>query len=103
MPLSTVTVSDDKGGAADYVSGDTSADEPRLDETWTFTCKMDLTDTTTNIGTATSNNGDDTVTDTGTATVTVTPPANEPAISIDKTVDPRPSRPVAAMSPTRTS
>ena len=89
VPLSTVTVSDDKCGAAELVSGDTSGDELLdLDETWTFTCKMDLTDTTTNIGTATGHNGDDTVTDTDTATVTVTPPANEPAISIDKTADP---------------
>jgi len=92
VPLSDVSVSDDKCGAADYVSGDTSDDELLdMDETWTFTCKMNLTDTTTNIGTASGTNGDDTVTDTDTATVTVepAPPAPPaPSVSIDKTVDP---------------
>jgi uncharacterized repeat protein (TIGR01451 family) len=84
VPLSNVTVTDNKCSSVTYVDGDTS-DNGLLDltETWTFTCTTTLTATTTNIGTANGYDGDTKVSDSDTATVTVPvvpppPPPNPP-------------------------
>ena len=49
IALSNVTVADDKCSPVKYISGDTNNDS-KLDpsETWTYTCQMNLTKTTTN-------------------------------------------------------
>jgi hypothetical protein len=89
VPLTNVTVTDDKCSPATYQSGDTNSDSKLdLTESWTFTCSASLTETTTNTGTATGHDGDQTVTATDQATVTVSPPADNPAMTIDKTADP---------------
>ncbi|MDP9468226.1 MAG: VWA domain-containing protein, partial [Chloroflexota bacterium] len=51
--LSTVAVSDDKCSPVSYLSGDAN-DDARLQsgETWTFSCSAMLTETTTNVATA---------------------------------------------------
>ena len=87
VPLSNVTVSDNKCSPVDYVSGDTHSDGVlALDETWIFSCKTTLTATTTNTATATGHYGNTTVTDTDEATVTVA--ASGPAIHVVKSADP---------------
>jgi hypothetical protein len=49
VPLSNVSLSDDKCGPVQYVSGDVNGDT-KLDptETWTYTCQTNLIKTTTN-------------------------------------------------------
>ena len=70
--LTDVTVSDDKCPSVSYVSGDTNTNGALdQDETWTFTCSANLTETTTNIGTAAGTDGNSKVSDSDTATVTV--------------------------------
>ena len=71
-PLSNVTVNDDKCEPANYVSGDSNVDF-KLDpsETWIFTCRTNLTKTTTNIAVASGEVNGITVTDSATAIVTV--------------------------------
>jgi len=53
VALSNVVVTDDKCGPVNYISGDTN-NNAKLDttETWTYTCKENLTKTTTNTVTA---------------------------------------------------
>jgi uncharacterized repeat protein (TIGR01451 family) len=53
-PLSDLSVSDDKCGSTNFVGGDENSNyafDP--DEIWTYFCSMELSATTTNIGTAT--------------------------------------------------
>ena len=89
VPLSDVTVSDNKCDPVTFADGDTNDDGVLdLDESWSFTCTSTLTDTTTNTATATGDYGDTTVTDTDDATVTILPPQDAPSVSIDKTADP---------------
>lgn len=49
VPLSNISLSDDKCGPVNYISGDTNGNS-KLDpgETWTYTCQNNLTKTTTN-------------------------------------------------------
>ena len=72
VPLSSVTLGDDKCDAPVYVSGDSNANE-KLDtsETWTYTCAATLTATTKNIATASGSYGDATVEAKDDVTVTV--------------------------------
>jgi len=89
VPLNDVSVSDDKCSPVTYVSGDANHDEfLDLSEEWTFTCTTTITETTTNVGTATGYDAEDKVTDTDEATVTVAPPVLAAAIHIEKTVLP---------------
>jgi len=83
VPLSNVTLGDDKCSSVSGPSGDTNADSKLdLTETWTYTCAMTLTETTTNVATATGHYGDQTVEAKDDVTVTVA--AAAPAISVDK-------------------
>ncbi|MEA2620128.1 MAG: hypothetical protein QOC97_901, partial [Chloroflexota bacterium] len=87
VPLSTVSVSDNKCSSVTYVSGDANDDGVLdLTETWTFTCTTNLTATTTNTATATGHYRQTAVTDTDEATVTVA--ASAPAIHVVKSADP---------------
>lgn len=72
VALSNVTLTDNKCAPMVYVSGDTNADL-KLDktETWTFTCKTNLTVSTTNTATATGTANGITVRDFALATVIV--------------------------------
>lgn len=72
VPLNNVRLTDDKCGPMVYVSGDTNVDL-KLDrtETWTFTCRSNLTRTTTNTATAVGEANGLTVRDFAIATVVV--------------------------------
>lgn len=72
VPLSNVTLTDDKCGPMKFVSGDTDGDS-MLDstETWTYTCSTNLTKTTTNTATARGSANGLTVVDFAIATVVV--------------------------------
>ena len=60
VPLTTVSVSDDKCSPVTFVSGDTNGDSKLdLTESWTYTCTAQITEDTTNIGVATGHDGDD--------------------------------------------
>lgn len=83
VALSGVVVSDDKCSPVTFVDGDTDHDSKLdLSETWHFTCSADLTETTTNVATASGWHGDTKVEDQDEATVTVAeptaPPTEEP-------------------------
>jgi hypothetical protein len=89
VPLTDVSVSDDKCSPVTRSSGDTDGDDKLdLTESWTFTCTATITQDTTNIGTATGHDGDTVVTDTDSETVTVAQPVNVAAIHLEKTVAP---------------
>jgi uncharacterized repeat protein (TIGR01451 family) len=82
VPLSNVTLVDDKCATVAFLGGDTNADSKLdLTETWTYSCTMSISTTTTNIATATGHFGDETLTDTDTKTVVVGPPSH---LTIDK-------------------
>jgi hypothetical protein len=72
IPLSSVTLTDDKCGPLVYISGDSDGDSV-LDttETWTYTCRTNLSRTTTNTATVTGQANGITVTDFAIATVIV--------------------------------
>ncbi|MFA5946600.1 MAG: ice-binding family protein [Patescibacteria group bacterium] len=72
VPLSNVYLTDDKCSPVVFVSGDTNSDN-LLDpsETWTYTCRTNLTATTTNTVTATGSGNGYTVRDVAVATVVV--------------------------------
>src|SRR5664279_125286 len=64
VALSDVVVTDNKCSPVTMTGGDTNHDNKLdLDETWTFSCSATLTETTTNIGTATGWHGDTKVED----------------------------------------
>jgi len=72
VALSNVQVTDDKCSPVTYISGDLNSDS-KLDvtETWTYTCKANLTKTTTNTAIATGQANGMTVRDIAIATVVV--------------------------------
>lgn len=72
VPLSNVTVTDDKCNPLTYISGDINGDS-KLDptESWKYTCKTNLTKTTTNTAVATGEANGLTVRDFALATVVV--------------------------------
>ncbi len=88
VPLSNVTLGDDKCSSVTGPTGDTN-DNQMLDltETWTFTCTMDVTATTKNVATATGHYGDAAVSAQDNVTVTVAVPPLTPAIAVDKSAD----------------
>ncbi len=77
VPLTDITVSDDKCSPVDLQSGDTN-DDQILDqtETWTYTCTATITASTTNTAVATGHDGETSVTDTDDATVPVATPGS---------------------------
>jgi len=72
VALSNVKLTDDKCSPMAYISGDTNGDS-KLDttETWTYTCRTNLTKTTTNVAIASGEANGLTVRDLATATVVV--------------------------------
>ncbi len=84
VPLSNVTLTDDKCDAVAFLGGDTNSDNKLdLTETWSYSCTMSITETTTNIATATGQFGETTVSDQDTQTVVVGSPST---LTIDKAV-----------------
>jgi uncharacterized repeat protein (TIGR01451 family)/LPXTG-motif cell wall-anchored protein len=76
VPLSNVTVTDDKVSPVNYVSGDLNADRLlQSNETWIYTATMKLNATTTNTATAKGSANGMTAMDIAFATVVVTQPA----------------------------
>jgi len=75
IALSNVRVVDDKCAPLTYISGDTNGDS-KLDtaETWIYTCRMNLTKTTTNTATASGDANGLTARDFAIATVVVSAP-----------------------------
>lgn len=72
VPLSNVTLVDDKCSPMAYMSGDTNGDSLlQPSETWTYTCRSNLTATTTNTAIATGQGNGYTVRDVAIATVVV--------------------------------
>ena len=91
VPLSDVSVSDDKCSPVTYVSGDANDDDfLDLAESWTFTCTANITEDTTNTGVATGHDGEDTVTDDDTApwSSSRSTRTSAPTIHLEKTVAP---------------
>lgn len=86
VAMSNITVNDDTCSPVSYISGDTDADN-RLDttETWSYSCTMVLSTTTTNTVTATGSANGFTATDTANATVVVGSATIPPLINIVKT------------------
>lgn len=75
VALSSVKVTDDKCNPVNYLSGDTNNNALlETTETWTYTCKVKLTKTTTNTAIATGTANDLTATDFALATVVVSTP-----------------------------
>ncbi|MFA6554311.1 MAG: hypothetical protein WCS89_02270 [Candidatus Paceibacterota bacterium] len=73
--LSNVTVVDDKCNPSVYVSGDANINQMlETSETWTYTCEVDLKQTTTNIATAEGHANNLTATATSSAIVTLSFP-----------------------------
>lgn len=72
VPLSSVSIADDKCNPVTYISGDTNEDE-LLDptEAWVYTCESELTETTTNTVVAGGRGNGITVRDFAIATVVV--------------------------------
>jgi uncharacterized repeat protein (TIGR01451 family) len=72
VALSNVSVTDDKCSPVSYISGDTNSDS-KLDtsETWTFTCRENITETTVNTAIASGEANGLTVRDFALATVVV--------------------------------
>jgi type VI secretion system secreted protein VgrG len=81
VALSNVTVTDNKCGPINYISGDVNNDA-KLDpsETWTYTCKTKLTQTTTNTAIATGTANGLTARDFAIATVVVGAPSTTPKL-----------------------
>jgi hypothetical protein len=81
LPLSNITVTDDKCAPVNYQGGDTNANS-QLDvgEEWTYECTQALTETTTNTGTAKGSYAALTVQDQDSATVRV----KNPRIAVEK-------------------
>ncbi|HEX5148639.1 MAG TPA: hypothetical protein VFW02_06120 [Candidatus Limnocylindrales bacterium] len=79
VPLSSVTVSDDKCAPVVRVGGDANSNNLLdLTETWTYSCTAFIAVTTLNTVTAVGHDGQTEVSDTDTAVVTVLPPTPAP-------------------------
>lgn len=75
IELSNVTLVDDKCSNVSFISGDTNNNlKLEMTETWKYTCSMNLSQTTTNIATATGYADFITAKNTATATVIVSLP-----------------------------
>lgn len=89
VPLSNVTIDDDK---CSQITGPTGDGSPtgvlELEETWTYECTMDVGTTTTNVVDVTGTFEDVTVDDSDQATVTVLPEPDAPDINVVKTANP---------------
>jgi uncharacterized repeat protein (TIGR01451 family) len=90
VPLSNISLVDDKCSAVTAAGGDANGNgKLDLGETWTYECKATLTATTTNTALVTGFSGSLPVTDTDTALVTVgTPTQTTPRIGLTLTADP---------------
>jgi uncharacterized repeat protein (TIGR01451 family) len=85
VPMSNVTVTDNKCSAVNFVSGDTNVDSKLdLNETWKYSCATTLSQTTSNTVTATGEANGITATDTADATVVVGVPIIPPLIHVVK-------------------
>ena len=86
VAMSNITVTDDICSMVSYISGDIDSDN-RLDttETWSYSCTMELSTTTTNTVTATGLANGFTATDTANTTVIVGSAIIPPLINIVKT------------------
>ena len=85
VPMSNVTVSDNKCAPAGFISGDANNDlKLDVSETWRYRCTTTLLQTTTNTVTATGQANGFTATDTANATVVVGLPLPPPLIHLVK-------------------
>lgn len=74
VTLGNVSVTDDKCGIANLISGDANGNGLlETTETWTYTCQQNLTETTTNVATASGSANSLTVTDITVASVVLSP------------------------------
>lgn len=97
VPLSNITVSDDKCAPVVFGGGDTNGNNLLdLTETWTYSCTTTITVTTLNTVTANGHDGQTVVSDTDTATVTVLPPTAPPVTAPPVTAPPITAPPVTA-------
>ena len=104
VPLSDVTVVDDKCAPVVFIDGDTSGDDLLdLDETWTYGCSATLTQSTTNVAVATGHDGDTEVTDDDTATVAVAAPSQSILAITDPPLITNPPSDLAGDGPARPS
>jgi uncharacterized repeat protein (TIGR01451 family) len=79
VPLSNVTLTDDRCSPLTFISGDTNSDTLLDDtETWTYTCQANLTETTTNVATATGDANGLTATDIAIVNVVVVQAEDSP-------------------------
>jgi uncharacterized repeat protein (TIGR01451 family) len=72
VPLTNISVTDDKCSPVNYNNGDNGDNVLSISETWNYTCSKYLINTTTNIATATGIYDSASVQDTDEATVTIT-------------------------------
>lgn len=89
VPLSDISLSDDKCASIIYGSGDANSDlKLDLGENWIYSCAMNLGATTTNTATVAGKYADTTVTKSASATVTVAQIVFAPAIHVSKAANP---------------
>ncbi|MEO5927470.1 MAG: ice-binding family protein [Patescibacteria group bacterium] len=83
VPMSDVTVADDKCAKVEYSSGDTNGDfKLDVDETWTYRCITKVGQTTTSLATATGHANDLQAVGNAVATVVVGVPLPPPLIHV---------------------
>jgi len=88
VPLSDISLSDDKCLSVAYVGGDQNLDQKLdLDETWIYSCSMKLEVSTTNTASLSAKFDDAAVTKNVSATVLVAEVTATPAIHLSKSVD----------------
>ncbi len=101
VPLSNVGLSDDKCSPVTLVGGDVNSNEMLdLTETWTYTCDASLTETTTNVATATGYYGETKVEAKDDATVSVAEPEITPKPKPSGTVAAETGTPETTLPPT---
>jgi len=93
VALTNVDVTDKPScGQIDLVSGDTDGDNKLdIDETWTFKCTSNVTESTTDVATATGHDGNTEVKDTSQAHVDVADPTPTPTPTEAPTATPTPT------------
>lgn len=101
VPISNVHLTDDKCSPTEYVAGDTNNDS-KLDmtESWMYSCKTNLTTTTTNTAIVDGEANGFTVRDIAIATVIVAPPISLPPIPVPVVAPTVPKLPNTGFSPT---